>query len=134
VPGKGDIPESVRRFLARYIDSIERFEILLLLQRDPARKWAADEVGAALGIAPSEADRHLTKLFAFNFLDVQIHQDLFYWYSPRPQHLDREARAAAEAYARGRLAVLRQILEAPPETVRDFAEAFRLTKRGESDG
>ena len=132
--GNGIISDVARRFLARYIDSVERIEVLHLLQRDPAKKWSAKTVASALGIRQSAADRQLAKLCAFNLLNVQIAHDLFYWYEPRPPALEREAAATLDDYQRHRLAVINLIAGSPEEPVRSFADAFRLTKKDDSDG
>lgn len=129
-----DIPEDVRKFIDRYVDSLERLEVLVLLQREPQRQWTSSAVAAALNISTAAADQHLAKLCSDNLLDVRIGKDLFYWFNPRPPHLERAAAALGRAYETQRLALYRQILDRPAEPIRDFAEAFRLSRKGNSDG
>lgn len=129
-----EVPEEVRWFINRYIDSVERLEVLLLLQQNPEREWTGSAVAAELRIPSSAADKHLAKLCSYNILNVRIGNDLFYWFNPRPPHVEQGAQALAAAFAERRLAVLKLILERPAESIRDFAEAFRLSRKDDSDG
>ena len=58
-----DIPDNVRRLIARHIDSVQQIEILALLQGDTARAWTPPEVCRTLRIAP-EACRAWLQAFA----------------------------------------------------------------------
>jgi len=129
-----DLPEEARKFIDRYIDSLEKLEVLLLLQRSPERQWTASAVASELQISFGTADRQLSKLCAQNLLDVKLGQDLFYSFSPHLPHLQEGARALARAYAQQRLAVLKRVAQRPPEAIRDFANAFHITKKDDSDG
>jgi hypothetical protein len=129
-----DIPEGARKFIARHIDSLEKLEVLLLLLRSPERKWTASAVASELQIGSAAADQHLGRLCAQNLLDVKLGEDLFYFYSPRLPHLDRGARELASAYAQQRLAVLKLVTNGAAGPARDFAEAFRINKKDDSDG
>lgn len=128
-----EISEEVRGILDRHIESLEHLEVLLLLMRHPERRWTGRSVGTELRIASESAGRHLAKLCAFNLLQVEIGRDLFYWFSPSLPHLTQAAQALAAAYAENRLGVIKHILGRPSKPVRDFADAFRLTKKDDSD-
>jgi hypothetical protein len=129
-----NVPEEVRKFIARYVDSIESLEVLLHLQKQAEREWTAGEIASELRIGTAAADSSLAKLCSVNLLDVRIGTDLFYRYNPRLPHLEHAASALAAAYEKHRLAVIKLILERPAEPLRSFAEAFRFTKKDESDG
>lgn len=129
-----DLPPEARSFIERCIDSVDALEILLLLQREPTRQWTSSSVASETRTSVTKADRHLARLVALSLVDVKIGSDLFYWYSPRLPHLERGARAAATAWAAQREDVVQFVRHRKAEPLRDFAEAFRLTKKDDSDG
>lgn len=129
----GELSQETSRFIDRYVDSVERLEVLLLLQRERERSWTAAQVAAELRIGPASADRELARLVAGNLASVRVGQDLYYRFDPRPAHVAKAADDLAIEYGENRLSVIRRVLERPATSLRDFADAFRLSKR-EDDG
>lgn len=126
-----DLSQETSRFIDRYVDSVELLEILLLLQRERERSWTAAQVASELRIGPASADRDLARLVAGNLASVRVGQDLYYRFDPRPTHLAKAADDLAAEYGENRLAIINRVLERPAASLRDFAEAFRLSKRND---
>ena len=64
------IPEDVRRFLLRWIDSVVQLEALLLLRDNAGSEWSLPSVAARLYLEPEEVAPLLTRLCADGFLVV----------------------------------------------------------------
>lgn len=103
------IPQEVREFITRRIDSVESLYVLMLLQRHPRLEWTGEAVGSELHIGPDIADQQLAKLCASNLLEVRVGKDLLYRYSPRPAFLDNLAQALTRAYGHAPSEVIEQI-------------------------
>lgn len=130
-----DVSEEARAFIDRYIDSLEKLEVLMLLARSPERAFSAGEVASTLQIGLAAADRNLGQLTGRSLLEAKLGKDLFYTYAPRLPHLEKGARALEREYRQNRLAVLKLVAGHRPGSLRDFAEAFRITrKKDDSDG
>jgi hypothetical protein len=122
------ISPEVRRFLAERIDSAEQLEILLLLQREPARTWKALDVSQAIYTVPASATMRLERLVASGFVSSTGGADPDYQFAPESDEVRRQVEALAEAYAGNRVEVIKLIFAKPPDAVQSFADAFRLRK------
>src|SRR5690242_9603626 len=56
------IPDDVRAFVLRYIDSIAELEALLLLWSEPSAPWSAAAIASRLYISETAAEEVLGKL------------------------------------------------------------------------
>lgn len=126
-----EISPAVRRFLTERIDSAEQLEILLLLQREPARAWTAQDVSQAIYTVPASATMRLERLVASGFVSSTGGADPRYQFAPESDEVRGQIEALAEAYRANRVAVIKLIFAKPPSPVQSFADAFRL--RGKED-
>lgn len=62
------LSESVIRFIRDHIHSVEQLEILLLLQSDENREWAAEEVNKLLKSDKTSVEARLNDLYSRNLL------------------------------------------------------------------
>jgi DNA-binding IclR family transcriptional regulator len=122
------IPKAVRNFVLRYMPSVEHLETLMVLLRNTTRSWSAADVAGELGIAESTAADVLERLASDNFLDVKISNEILYRFNPATAVLEQAAAACSDLYRRERIAMINIVTAAPVSPMRDFAEAFRLTK------
>ena len=122
--------ESVRRFLARYIDSVELLEVLLLARAAPDKRWSTSEVARALTLTLESANLRLRQLAGRGLLRADLEAKTFV-YSPESDELDTTIDAVAEAYAVRRTSVIGLIFQGPSDSVRGFADAFRLREEEE---
>jgi DNA-binding IclR family transcriptional regulator len=112
------------RFIARYIVSVEKLEILLLFHDAPDRGWNAGEVFGAIQSHPESVGRWLKELYAEGFL--QQEKDGYRYAPPGP--LAEGAAALKTAYQERPARVIEAIFSKPTEQLRKFADAFRLRK------
>jgi hypothetical protein len=116
----------VRQFLTDHIDSAEQLEILLLLQRDPDRRWTAQEVSQAIYTVPASALMRLEALVAHGFATSSGGSDPTYVFEPRTEEIRRQVQTLADAYRNDRVSVIKLIFSRPPDPLQSFADAFRL--------
>ncbi|KYG63210.1 hypothetical protein AZI86_16030 [Bdellovibrio bacteriovorus] len=119
-----EIPESLRLFLRRNINSVSLLDVLFLLKRGAPQTWSPEELSVEMRTNKSYAASQLAELQALNL----IHLDgTKYIYDPSPQ--DREMIEALESlYNSRRSTVINFIYSQPIDSIRDFADAFKIKK------
>jgi hypothetical protein len=118
------IPDDVRDFIVRNIDSIAQIEALLLLRAQPGVSWTVEKVAQRLYTNQQDIAEALARLAADGFLSVQAHAYRFECATPEQQAMvDR----TADAYRRQLIAVTNMI-HAKPRRIRQFADAFKFKK------
>lgn len=125
------VSPEVQRFIAEYIDSAEKLELLLLLHRSPEKHWTAQDVSQAIYTVPASAIMRLEALVADGFVASSGGADPRYSYSPKSQVLRQQVETLAAAYQADRVSVIKQIFARPPDPLQSFADAFRLRGKGE---
>ncbi|HEU5314870.1 MAG TPA: hypothetical protein VFX49_02085 [Chloroflexota bacterium] len=106
-------------------------EVLLFLRRRPEAEWNASAVADRLGINRTLAAMILKQLEAGGFLSSRAEPSLLYRYTPRPD-LVGALDHLAEIYAEHRMMVAALLAaRRSPAGLREFSNAFRLTKRRE---
>lgn len=120
------IPDDIRAFIIRYLTSIEHLEVFVLLQRSIDRYWSASEVAAELRIPIARSEQVLERLASNNFLDIKILNDVVYRFNPATSDIDEISNRCAALYRTERLAMIKLIMSAPSDPMRDFADAFRI--------
>jgi hypothetical protein len=123
------IPEAVDQFLAKYVNSIEYLEILLLLADDPERRFTAEEVAQEIYAVNVSASRRLEKMVADRLVEATEKSARSYRFAPVDQQMRTLVAQVAQTYRERRVAVITLIASRPMENVRAFADAFRLGKK-----
>jgi hypothetical protein len=121
------LPEGVRRFITRHIDSVEQLETLLLLSRAPDAEWTAGAVAAALYTQPASAERRLASLHEHGL--VARVAEARYRFAPADPRSVADVEDLAAAYKERRVAVITLIASRPMDNVRAFSDAFQLRKK-----
>lgn len=121
MPGE-EVPEDVREFILRYINSIAQLEALLLLWRDPNKTWDAAAMARRLYVGEGETIEVLAQLNADGLLtetqgSYRFNKDD--WQEPVGR--------LAESYAK-QLIPITNIIHAKPRRIREFADAFKFRK------
>jgi hypothetical protein len=118
------------RFLGVAVPTVDAAELLLLLQREPARWWTAQEAAGALlpGASLSEADvvRYFG-IFQGNGL-VGTGEDRRVQYRPAAAELDGHVRTLAQAYTERPVTLIRVIYALRDSKIQSFADAFKLKR------
>ena len=116
------------QFIAEKIDTVSHLEALLLLWSTRPSVWTAEDVASRIYVSP-EAARRLLRELADNGMIASAPgaQDA---YLCDPASELREVIARVDAFCKRNLvAVSRMIHAKPSAAVRQFADAFRLTKK-----
>ena len=79
-----------------------------------------------VGIGESAARKSLDRLARRNLLDIRVTGDVRYRFRPGTPDLDAQAAAFAAAYRKNPVDVVRLIVRSLPDSLRDFADAFRI--------
>jgi hypothetical protein len=128
-----DLPAAVGRFLREEIASFERLAVLLLVRRQATRWWSAHAVALDLLMPVDAAQAHLEHLSARNLLDIRLSESVIYCYKPGTDDLAQLVDRVADAHDHHLDAVVNAFTFRPGESIRLFADAFRL-RRGPRDG
>jgi len=115
------------------VRSLEELEVLLFLARDRRRYSSADTIAAEIALAVRPVAAALEALAARNLLDVRIAEAVLYRLDPASAATAAYVERTLEAAWRDRVAVLKTILGGR-SAARDFADAFRVTRKRGSDG
>lgn len=118
------VPDDLREFILRHIDSVAQLEALLLLRENPDEDWDVARTAKRLYASEPEVAEVLARLCADGLLscDAEI-------YRYDGQHVQQSAivdRLAA-VYAR-HLVPVTNMIHAKPRRIREFAAAFRFRK------
>jgi hypothetical protein len=118
------------RFLRTAVPTVDAAEVLLLLQREPQRWWAAQEAAAALapGVSISEADvARLFSIFQAGGL-IAVGPDKRVQFRPGFAALEAHVRTLEQAYRERPVTLIRVIYALRDTSIQSFADAFKLRK------
>jgi hypothetical protein len=121
---EGVIPDDLRDFIQRYIDSIAQLEALLLLRANPSDRWDMLKAAKRLYANEQQIAEVLARLQEDGFLSCD--QDGYRYEcqdGTQSQMVDR----LAVVYGRHLIAVTNMI-HAKPRRIREFADAFKFRK------
>lgn len=119
------VDQDLLTFIREHIRSVWALELLLLLKRDPERRWTPDELVREL--------RASTPLIASNLQALQragltaCEEDGRCRYAPAASVLDKLSNELEAAY-RERPVALINVIASPPDKLQSLADAFRIRK------
>jgi hypothetical protein len=118
------IPEDLRDFILRHIDSIAELEALLLLRRNPDETWRAAAAAKRLYISESEASTVLEHLCS---VDLVTCGDGNYRFARLSEEQSQLVERLAIVYARHLIPVT-NLIHGKPRRLREFSDAFKFRK------
>ncbi|MEO7676644.1 MAG: hypothetical protein ABIV39_07785 [Verrucomicrobiota bacterium] len=124
----GEITTEIQRFIARYIESVEKLEILLTLHREPDKAWSVQEVYQKIQSSLPSIAKELRDLSGEGFL--QKVDDCFR-YRPKSDELNQRVFALDAAYQKRHVKIIGLIFSKSTDDLRKFADAFRIRKGNE---
>ena len=124
-----ELIEELQRFIARYIESVEKLEILLMLKRSPAKSWSVQEVYQQIQSSINSVNQKLLDLCRDGF--VKRGPDERFQFSPKSKELEEKVAALGDAYQKRRIKVIELIFSSTTDELRKFADAFKLRKENE---
>ncbi|HEU4825471.1 MAG TPA: hypothetical protein VFS85_03260 [Dongiaceae bacterium] len=118
------IPDDLRDFILKYIDSVAHLEALLLLRANPGETWDIPRTAKRLYITEQQAGEVLGRLCADGLLSCEAEI-----YRCDGQSAEQKAMIdrLAQAYTRHLIAITNMI-HAKPRRIREFADAFKFRK------
>jgi hypothetical protein len=121
--------------LSTHIRSVGELEVLLLLHRDPARWWTGEQVNRELKTSLQSALKHLEDLRDAKLVQERKSTVREFRFHASDSRLVPVVRTV-DALFKDWIASIVDVIYAPRRnSIRDFAEAFRLGKKGDpSDG
>ena len=123
-PVSKGIPKEARELIGRHIHSVAQLELLLYVRERAGEHVTADGVSRAQKISAEMAADLLSDLAARGFVSGS---EQGYVYDVKPS-LARGVDALAGAYGTYRVAIINLIFTGPSESIRNFADAFRLRR------
>jgi hypothetical protein len=124
MPESPELPQTVRQFVLRHLDSVAELEALLLIRSEEGRPWGAPALAARLYIDERAADHVLTALHRRGL--VATADDEGYRYAPGSDTLRAGVDELAQSYPRFLIPITQLIHSKPQSALREFADAFRL--------
>ena len=118
------VPDDLRDFILKHIDSVAQLEALLLLRANSAESWDTPGTAKRLYVGEDETAEILTRLCAHGLLTCQ---EGLYRYAPGGDDQRVMVDRLADVYARHLIPVT-NIVHSKPRRIREFADAFRFRK------
>lgn len=119
-----EMPERVRLLLDRHISSVEQLELLFLLHEDASASFTPETAAKRIGTTGHSARIRLAELVAGG---LARESDGAYVYAAGTH--DAAVADLRRLYSTHRVRIISRIFDKPPESVRNFADAFRLKKK-----
>lgn len=121
----GAIPDDVRQFLLKTIDSVAQWEAVLFLRAHAGTAMGVAAVAGHLYISEAEVAPQLASLVGRGLLKDADGQ---YIYAPKSDGLDAMVGRTADVYRQYLIPVTNIIHSKPRSRVQEFANAFRIRK------
>lgn len=121
-------PPEIRRFIEQRIESLGQLEALLLLHREPERRWHPEQIAKALYVPIDVAAGLLAEFAKQGFATVVSSEEPQFSYRSNDAETHRLIDRLAAIYQERRVAVISMIYSKPMNKVQTFADAFRLRK------
>jgi hypothetical protein len=120
------VPDAVRDFITRYIDSVEALEVLLWLRRSGVEADASTVARELRSSVPSVLKR-VTELTAHGLLQPGAVDGTFR-YAPVAPGLDSTVALVADCYRIAPFRTMELVYSKPADKIQTFADAFKLKK------
>ena len=114
-------------FLKASVRSTWALELLLLVRQQQPRVLSADQLALELRATPSLMTTCIGQLQAAGLVACEANGGCRY--APASPALDQLSEQLARAYHERPIAVINAIVSTPSDRLRNFADAFRFTKK-----
>ncbi|HEY8144788.1 MAG TPA: hypothetical protein VIG06_19050 [Kofleriaceae bacterium] len=119
-----DLPDVVTRDVDVYIDNLDGLEVAMLLYREQARSWTADQVATRLRISTRVSRRELERMCARGIASLG---NAFRFDGSDPDRAAAVARIAA-TYGTRRVELINYVASQTLKRIQSIADAFRIKK------
>jgi hypothetical protein len=125
---EAELPAQLIRFLRSTVPTYEAAVMLIVISREPARHWSAEDIVAQVpAIATPEAARQYVDHFAAAGVLRKL-EDGTFQYQPASGDVEGAVSALTSAYAQRPVTLIRVIYSIATDKIQSFADAFRLKK------
>jgi hypothetical protein len=121
------IPSSVKEFLHKYIDSVDKLEILRVISSEPGASFTSDSLAKTLHSPVEEIERHLATLLSNALLTTTGADPVAWKYGAGSPEIEKQLQALMKTYLE-RPVTLIKLVSDNQRKLRLFADAFRLKK------
>lgn len=125
------VPDSVRDFIQRYINSVEAIEVLLWLRRHGAEADAETLARELRSSVPSVTQR-IAELTSYGLVQGALVPGRFK-YAVAGSSLDHTVAQLEECYRTAPFRTMELVYAKPAEKIQTFADAFRLRRDKDDD-
>lgn len=119
-----DLPDVVTRDVDLYIDNLDGLEVTMLLYREQARSWTADQVATHLRISTRVSRRELDRMCTRG---IAVLGEAFRFDGSNPDRAAAVARIAA-IYGTRRVELINYVASQTLKRIQSIADAFRIKK------
>lgn len=123
-----ELPDNLKKFIAKHIVSVEQLEILFLLGDHPQQTWTVPQVFQAIQSSPASVAERLSNLQSRGFLERTAEEPPAYRYHPQSDELARMVVELRSAYRQSRVKVIEAIFAGPMDQAKSFADSFKFRK------
>ncbi|WP_374077405.1 hypothetical protein [Bdellovibrio bacteriovorus] len=121
-----EIPFEVREFIKKYISSVSLLELLLLLKQNPSRSWTPEELSGEMRTNNSYAALQLGELANVKLV-IPADRPNSFRFTENPDDI-RIISELELLYSHRRSSLINSIYAQPLDSIRDFANAFKIKK------
>ncbi|MGH9407278.1 MAG: hypothetical protein ACRD3D_15775 [Terriglobia bacterium] len=122
-----EVRKAVDQFILEEIDSVPHLEALLIMWRQPGRRWNADEMAKELYLSPERARKILDDLAQSRLIAAAPDGSGVYRYE---NHVAEALIRSVDAVYRRELVRISTMIHSKASAgVREFARAFRFSKK-----
>lgn len=125
--GNPDTDDDAAAFARTAIGSISALELLILLRHDRQKPYRVFELVRELRSSELAVSQALDHLIQFGLVAGTL--DSGYYYQQGSAQLDAFCERVEAIYARKPVSLIRTLLDAPDEKLRQFADAFRIAAK-----
>ncbi|HVU42051.1 MAG TPA: hypothetical protein VHD86_13460 [Xanthobacteraceae bacterium] len=125
--GNSDTDDDATAFARTAIGSISALELLILLRRERQSHYHVAELVRELRSSQLAVGQALDHLIKFGL--VAGTAEAGYHYQQGSEQLDAICERVEAVYARTPVSLIRALLDAPDEKLRQFADAFRIAPK-----
>jgi hypothetical protein len=121
--------EEVTKFILRYFDSVEQFDVFIFLAGHPQKQWTPEEVSRELRSNPASIAKRLADLSLHGLLTLKLEPVFSYVFDPADEAVKRVTENLLDCHTQYRKRIIELICSKPADKITIFAEAFRFKEK-----
>ncbi len=128
------IPEEIRAFTYKYINSLEQLEILCFMYENRYEEYNPSMIAKELRTSELSVENTFKDLFSKDFIVLKNSENKFYQYGPKTDILDVGVRIIYQFYKNNYHTMINLIYSRPIENIRSFSDSFKFRKDDKNNG